>query len=90
MGKGRLGPALVLGLVSVLALSMATASVAQTQRQRPVAQDQGLAPASPPAVTDARIQAIRDHLRRYKELTSQGRLSEAGKELEAIEALAAK
>jgi hypothetical protein len=29
-------------------------------------------------------------LRRYKELTSQGRLSEAGKELEAIEALTAK
>jgi hypothetical protein len=47
-------------------------------------------PAPPPAVTDVHIQAIRDHLRRYKELTSQGRLSEAGKELEAIEALTAK
>jgi len=42
-------PALVLGLVSVLALSTATPSVAQTQRQRPAAQEQGVAPASPPA-----------------------------------------
>jgi hypothetical protein len=61
----------------------------------------GPAPASPPpavtttatpapAITDTRIQSIRDHLRRYKELTSQGRLSEAGKELEAVEALTAK
>ena len=43
-----------------------------------------------PVISDTRIQSIRDHLRRYKELTSQGRLSEAGKELEAIEALAGK
>jgi hypothetical protein len=35
---------------------------------------------------DARLQRIRDHLRRYRELTAQGRWSEAGKELEAIEA----
>jgi len=30
---------------------------------------------------------VRDHLRRYRELASQGKWSEAGKELEAIEAL---
>ena len=35
---------------------------------------------------DARLQRIRDHLRRYRELAAQGRWSEAGKELEAIEA----
>ncbi len=35
---------------------------------------------------DARLQRIAEHLRRYQELTSQGRLSEAGKELEAIKA----
>jgi hypothetical protein len=35
---------------------------------------------------DARIGRIREHLRRYRELAAQGRWSEAGKELEAIEA----
>jgi uncharacterized membrane protein (UPF0182 family) len=50
-----------------------------------------VAPSSaPPTQAIQRIQAIRDHLRRYRELTSQGRMSEAGKELEAVEALAGK
>jgi len=35
---------------------------------------------------DARLARIRDHLRRYRELASQGKWAEAGKELEAIEA----
>ena len=35
---------------------------------------------------DARSQRIREHLRKYRELAAQGRWSEAGKELEAIEA----
>ena len=43
----------------------------------------GTTPATP---ADARIGRIRDHLRRYRELAAQGRWSEAGKELEAIEA----
>jgi hypothetical protein len=49
MAIKKSGPALVLGLVSVLALSTTMPSVAQTQRQRPAAQEQGFAPASPPA-----------------------------------------
>jgi uncharacterized membrane protein (UPF0182 family) len=47
------------------------------------------APASalPPAAgTDARLQRIRDHLRRYREFAAQGKWADAGKELEAIEA----
>jgi uncharacterized protein len=45
------------------------------------------APASTtPASADARLARVRDHLRRYRELAAQGRWSEAGKELEAIEA----
>jgi uncharacterized protein len=36
---------------------------------------------------DTRIQSIRDHLRRYRELASQGKWAEAGKELETIESL---
>jgi uncharacterized membrane protein (UPF0182 family) len=43
----------------------------------------------PPAVTpgDKRIEAIRSHLDRYRELASQGKWAEAGKELEAIQAI---
>jgi uncharacterized membrane protein (UPF0182 family) len=45
----------------------------------------GAAPPPPPGA-DARLQRVRDHLRRYRELVSQGKWSDAGKELEAIEA----
>jgi uncharacterized membrane protein (UPF0182 family) len=45
-----------------------------------------VAPAAPPvAGGDARIEAIRAHLRRYRDLAAQGKWAEAGKELEAIE-----
>lgn len=50
------------------------------------------APTPTPGVTtttqktiDPRIETIRQHLQRYRDLSSQGKLSEAGKELEAIE-----
>jgi uncharacterized membrane protein (UPF0182 family) len=43
-------------------------------------------PGGAPPTGDARLQQVRDHLRRYRELASQGKWSEAGKELEAIEA----
>jgi len=50
-------------------------------------------PASPPTAGtptapagDQRIQRVREHLRRYRELAAQGKWSEAGRELEAIEA----
>jgi hypothetical protein len=43
-------------------------------------------PTASPA-QDTRITEIRRHLQRYRELVSQGKLSEAGKELEAIQAL---
>ncbi len=42
--------------------------------------------ASATPAADARLARIRDHLRRYRELASQGKWAEAGKELEAIEA----
>jgi uncharacterized protein len=41
---------------------------------------------TPAAMAEPRLQRVRDHLRRYRELASQGKWSEAGKELEAIEA----
>jgi uncharacterized membrane protein (UPF0182 family) len=39
---------------------------------------------------DRRIEAIRNHLRRYRELVSQGKFVEAGKELEGVEAQASR
>ena len=46
------------------------------------------APAPPSApVADQRLEQVRDHLRRYRELAAQGKWSEAGKELEAIDSL---
>jgi uncharacterized protein len=44
------------------------------------------APSSGPVVPAAVLDSIRGHLRRYRELQGQGRWSDAGKELEAIEA----
>jgi len=40
---------------------------------------------SAPAANDRRLDSIRHHLQRYKELAGQGRWAEAGKELDAIE-----
>jgi hypothetical protein len=42
--------------------------------------------ANAPPAADARLARIRDHLRRYRDLASQGKWADAGKELEAIEA----
>jgi uncharacterized membrane protein (UPF0182 family) len=36
--------------------------------------------------SDARIEEIRTHLKRYRDLSAQGKWAEAGKELEAVEA----
>jgi hypothetical protein len=42
--------------------------------------------AQPPASADRRLESVRQHLRRYRELMGQGKWVDAGKELEAIEA----
>ena len=48
------------------------------------------APAAPAGqvagTSDQRLERVRAHLRRYRELAAQGKWAEAGKELEAIEA----
>ncbi len=41
--------------------------------------------AQPAAASDPRLERVRQHLRRYRELSAQGRWAEAGKELEALE-----
>ena len=60
--------------------------VQQAAAAAPTAQAGGgvAAPATPAA--DARLQRVRDHLRRYRDLAAQGHWSEAGTDLEAIEA----
>ena len=57
------------------------AATPQTQTQTQTSQAPPLAPA------DQRISEIRQHLQRYRDLTAQGKWSEAGKELEAVQAL---
>ena len=65
------------------------------QAERAQAQTQASAPApSTGAAPDRQaiqmLQQIRDHLRRYRELSAQGKWAEAGKELDAIQSLAQK
>lgn len=59
---------------------------AQQLIQQATAPTPTAAPGSSAPPADARLQRIRDHLRRYRELAAQGKWSEAGRELEAIEA----
>jgi hypothetical protein len=44
----------------------------------------------PTQTSDARIEEIRQHLKRYRDLATQGKWADAGKELEAIESIARK
>ena len=60
------------------------AATAQRPTTSPPAATTPGQPAPPP---DARIAEVRRHLQRYRDLVSQGKLSDAGKELEAIQAL---
>jgi uncharacterized protein len=58
----------------------------ETSSQQP-AQQPATSQAPAPAASSPNIEAVRQHLRRYRELSSQGRWSEAGRELEALEKL---
>jgi uncharacterized membrane protein (UPF0182 family) len=52
------------------------------------AQAQAAAPQTPASAPDPRIEIVRQHLERYRSLAAQGKWAEAGKELEAVEAVA--
>ena len=60
------------------------------QPAAPVSATTTAAPAPTSTAPDARLVQIRDHLQRYRQLVSEGKLSEAGKELEAIQNLVAR
>jgi hypothetical protein len=69
------------------ALAQLSGGAQQLIRQATAPAAAGAAPAANAApAADARLVRIREHLRRYRELASQGKWAEAGKELEAIEA----
>jgi uncharacterized membrane protein (UPF0182 family) len=67
-----------------------SAPVSSTTTTAAPAQTAAPAAATPAGSDAARIAAIRDHLKRYRDLAAQGKWSEAGKELEAVEALVRK
>jgi uncharacterized membrane protein (UPF0182 family) len=66
--------------------SGATVQTSTTTSAPPPPVGAGGTSAAPAPGADARLQRVRDHLRRYRDLMSQGKWSDAGKELEAIEA----
>jgi uncharacterized membrane protein (UPF0182 family) len=68
--------------------SGAQALVRQAEAQPGAAAVAGAPPSAPqpPAMADRRLESVLNHLRRYRELTAQGKWADAGKELEAIEA----
>jgi uncharacterized membrane protein (UPF0182 family) len=55
------------------------------QQPAPARMEAVVPPSSSQPLTDPRLVQVREHLRRYRELASQGKWSEAGKELEAIQ-----
>jgi len=62
----------------------------QTQQLPPPSVPQarpGVTAALTPANPDPRLEQVREHLRRYRDLAAQGKWSEAGKELEAIQSI---
>ena len=68
-----------------------TASAADTGGNAPAASAPATAPA--PAVSEEALRklgSVRDHLTRYRELSSQGKWAEAGKELDEIQSLVQK
>jgi len=64
--------------------SGAQALVAQAEAPAPKAGTP--APVAASSTSDQRLERVRAHLRRYRELAAQGKWADAGKELEAIEA----
>ena len=69
------------------ALAQLSGGAQQLIRQATAPPAAGATPAASAApASEVRLARIRDHLRRYRELASQGKWAEAGKELEAIEA----
>ena len=90
MFKGAIGVAAggaVLAQLTAALTGTGPATPAQGQQQTQATAPQPAQAASPDTDT---LRQIRDHLRRYKELNSEGKWADAGKELEEIQRLALK
>lgn len=87
--------ALVMGNTLVYADTYEKALAQLDADQKGIAAPAGqteVAPAKPTAVSggDARVEEVREHLKRYRDFAAQGKWADAGKELEAIEAVVRK
>ena len=83
--------ALVMGSTLVYADTYEQALAQLDADQKGVAPPATTSKAAPTATTaaptnDARVEEIRQHLKRYRDFAAQGKWADAGKELEAIEA----
>jgi len=67
-------------------IAQVAAAAASAPGAPSAAKPSGTTSVSPGSTSDRRLESIRNHLRRYRELAAQGRWAEAGKELEAIDA----
>ena len=65
---------------------LSTGAQALVQQAEAPAPKAGAPPAPVSSTADQRLERVRAHLRRYRELAAEGKWAEAGKELEAIEA----
>jgi uncharacterized membrane protein (UPF0182 family) len=66
------------GLARLGGMEIPAATTRETTREQKLTNE--------PGVPSATLQSVRDHLKKFRELQGQGRWSDAGKELEAIEA----
>jgi uncharacterized membrane protein (UPF0182 family) len=75
-------------VAELAALSTGTAAPqVQTTQTQQMGEPPGKPAAAPTTPEDTTLTQVRDRLRRYRDLSAQGKWSEAGRELEAIEAL---
>jgi hypothetical protein len=72
---------------AVTELARLSGSAAPAPAQVQAAAPAAGAPQTPAPAADRRIDVVRQHLERYRALAAQGKWAEAGKELEAVEAL---
>ncbi|HUO29729.1 MAG TPA: UPF0182 family protein [Bryobacteraceae bacterium] len=71
---------------AIAQLSGGAQQLIQQAEAQPAAPTAGAPANAAPSTADQRLERVREHLRRYRELAAQGKWADAGKELEAIEA----
>ncbi len=72
-------------IAQLTGVSVAAAQQLAAQAAAPAAAQAQTPAGAPPSQAQRRLESIRNHLNRYRDLMGKGRWAEAGKELEAIE-----